>query len=206
MNLMKRKESDNVYTKYTYNLGYFEEYVLGDNSKFIQYEKGVKTTQIYTKNKTIEYREDNGKKLMCIRPLENENIEEYYEEDDYNDMEYNEEAYMPSLFEKTGFFNAISYGLKTKITTDNVDGKECYVITTSEGIEKEIQYVDKATNLIFKIVTTETSSKGEKLQETTTYEYSFGTVTAEDVKELESSEYTLLSEEEFDKYEYDIEE
>ena len=36
----------------------------------------------------------------------------------------------------------------------------------------------------------------------TTYEYSFGTVTQEDVAELDASEFTLLSEKEFEDYQF----
>lgn len=89
----------------------------------------------------------------------------------------------------------IQLARSTKISSQTVDGKACYVLTQKEktgyptwlfpeGCESVTFYVEKATGLPIKRVV----QNLDKTQDVMTFEYSFDTVTDEDLKALEGYE------------------
>ena len=91
--------------------------------------------------------------------------------------------------------------IKSKIETIELDGKECYMISNIfENEESKLRwYVDKDTGLLLKLV--QRGLVQEQYQSTyqatvIEYEYSFGTVTDEDMKEPDETEYTLIGNDE----------
>ena len=80
-----------------------------------------------------------------------------------------------------------------KITTGNVEGKECYIFNakvSEPGMKSEI-YIEKETGLVLQVIQILPSLQGEMEFYKEEYEYSFGTVTDEDMQELDATEYIL---------------
>lgn len=71
------------------------------------------------------------------------------------------------------------------ISTEIIDGKECYVI--KEGLLQYTYYVEKDTNLIVKTV----SNIGENIQ-ITNYEYFFEPITKESIDFPNLEEYYVI--------------
>lgn len=103
------------------------------------------------------------------------------------------------------YYNSItdlfSVSMKSKISTIELNGKECYMISNIfDNEESKLRwYVDKDTGLLLKVV--QRGLVQEQYQSTyqatvIEYEYSFGTVTDEDMKEPDETEYTLIGNDE----------
>lgn len=102
------------------------------------------------------------------------------------------------------YYNSIkdlfSISMKSKIETIKLDGKECYVISnTFDTEETKIEYyVDKDTGLWLKTIQrglVQEQSQSTYRATVIEYEYSFGTVTDEDMQEPDATEYTLIENE-----------
>ena len=170
--------------------GYFERYIFNGKGKIVTYynETQIKYTDILDPSKTISYLEDykNGKKLMCISPYEDES-------EDFSDDSQDEDSFS----KLSEFFETINIGLTTKISATSIDGVDCYKITPEGDLEgTSTIYADKSTYLPYKI---DINSDGKNI---TVFEYKYGVVTENDVKELNADEYELVSQEEFDSYNF----
>ena len=80
------------------------------------------------------------------------------------------------------------------IKTENVDGKECYALKYryigGSDAPDETFYVEKESGLVLKMVYVY-ENNGITKENILKYEYGFGTVTAEDMKEPNASEYVV---------------
>lgn len=88
---------------------------------------------------------------------------------------------------------------KHKFTTEELDGKECYVINgnnipnmmiEAEAIETKA-YIEKDTGILVQIKSV-VEENGNKEERTIKYEYSIGTVTDEDMKEPNMKDYKVV--------------
>lgn len=170
--------------------GYFERYIFNGKGKIVTYynETQIKYTDILEPSKTISYLEDykNGRKIMCISPYQ----------DDFEDSPEDSQG-EDNFSTISEFFEIINIGLTTKISSTNIDGIDCYKISPEGDLEgTSTMYVDKRTYLPYKI---DINSDGK---EVTVFEYKYGIVTENDVKELNADEYELVTQEEFDNYNF----
>ncbi len=101
-------------------------------------------------------------------------------------------AYSTNLPER--ILNAIV----TSIKTVEIDGKQCYELSSlfssnvlyQEGTVQNLMYIEKETGLPVKVIQ-KVNEDGEIIENTTKYQYSFGTVTDEDMQEPDNTQYTL---------------
>lgn len=91
--------------------------------------------------------------------------------------------------EDANFFTKIQNALSSRITTEEVNGKECYAIKAN-GENKGVIYVSKDDYTPVKIE--RYSSDGETVESSYTYEVQFDVVTEEDVAIPDLSGYTIL--------------
>lgn len=87
------------------------------------------------------------------------------------------------------FFTKLQNALSSRISMEEVDGKECYAIKAN-GENKGVIYVSKDDYTPVKIE--RYSSDGETLESSYTYEVQFDVVTEEDVAIPDLSGYTIL--------------
>ena len=174
------QQSDNVHIKELVyndsNLQFIHENYYKDNDlrKYVltNPEADIKVTQYFYQNEIKQFIEEPEGKRLIIESREN-NIEAP------TLMNY---FYIDSLINR--FFMSMDY----KITTGEVNGKECYVFTKEyanpEKIEKKKK---KDTGLVLQDVQIESTEEVYRTQ----YEYSFGTVTDEDMQEPDATQYRL---------------
>ena len=177
------QKSDNVYIKtLQYDssnklLATIEYYYKdGDIKKYIMTnpEADIKFTEYFYPNESKLFIEEPKGKTLSIESRE----EDVYT---YPLMNF---FYYDSLKE------SFMIGLGYDITTGDINGKECYIFNrkyTEQEKKLEI-YIEKDTGLVLKTI--QTSATGEE-EYTIQYEYSFGTVTDEDMQEPDATEYTL---------------
>ena len=92
-----------------------------------------------------------------------------------------------------GVMEKISFIITSKISTQNEEDKECYVISNNnnpnsfkpEGRKDLEVYIEKETGLPIKSI--ETYDDGQEI--ITTYEYAFDIVTDDDVQPLDNSKF-----------------
>ena len=176
------QQSDNVYIKALMyndsNLQFtYENYYKDDDLKkyvMTNPEADIKVTQYFYQNEIKQFIEEPEGKRLIIEPRENNigvpPLMNYF----YNDS-----------FIGT-FFMSMDY----KITTGDVNGKECYVFSrTYAKPETKIDiYIEKDTGLVLQSAQIGLTEEDIAL---TQYEYSFGTVTDEDMQEPDATEYML---------------
>lgn len=88
---------------------------------------------------------------------------------------------------------------KNKITTEDLNGKKCYVITGKDipnimidsNATKTMVYIEKDTGIILQ-VTSVIEEDGSKKEKSIKYDYNIGTVTDEDMKEPDTKDYKLV--------------
>ena len=176
------QQSDNVYIKaLMYNdsnlqFTYENYYKDGDLKKYVMtnLEADIKVTQYVYPNEIKEFIEEPEGKRLNIEPRKNAALPAL--------MNY---FYNDSLIGT--FFMSMDY----KITTGDVNGKECYVFSR-KYVKPETKidiYIEKDTGLVLQSAQIE-PTKGDI--DLTQYEYSFGTVTDEDIQEPDVTEYTLI--------------
>ena len=137
-------------------------------------EADIKVTQYVYPNEIKEFIEEPEGKRLNIEPRKNAELPAL--------MNY---FYNDSLIGT--FFMSMDY----KITTGDVNGKECYVFSR-KYVKPETKidiYIEKDTGLVLQSAQIE-PTKGDI--DLTQYEYSFGTVTDEDIQEPDVTEYTLI--------------
>ena len=179
------QKSDNVYIKtLQYDsstlLATFEYYYKdGDIKKYVMTnpEADIKFTEYFYPNESKSFIEEPKGKTLSI-----ESREDVYT---YPLMNF---FYYDSLKE------SFMIGLGYDITTGDINGKECYIFNRrySEQETKLEIYIEKDTGLVLQTIQT-SATGGEEY--TIQYEYSFGTVTDEDMQEPDATEYTLIENE-----------
>ena len=181
---------ENIYQKVTL-IGQDEE------TSFERYykdgvEKTVSTNKLWTKSiefidkdvhKNYIIYKDGSKALIISKNSPNANGEVVYNKD--------LTTYVAYYTKDTVLIGKIATAMNTKIDTEIVDGKECYVLNlVAEHSEDLTYYIEKDTGLTLKIVH-KYEVDGIKRENIQKFEYSFGTVTAEDMKEPDASEYVV---------------
>ena len=154
----------------------YENYYKDNMTKYVltNLEADIKVTQYVYPNEIKEFIEEPEGKRLNIEPRKNAELPAL--------MNY---FYNDSLIGT--FFMSMDY----KITTGDVNGKECYVFSR-KYVKPETKidiYIEKDTGLVLQSAQIE-PTKGDI--DLTQYEYSFGTVTDEDIQEPDVTEYTLI--------------
>ena len=186
---ISNQKSDNMYTKISHYSSTtspltFECYYKDDIVKVITTTSGLGATT------TTEYRYPDQSRIFTDAP----------DGKTLTILDAPEDGYV-SPIPTDLYYNSItdlfSVSMKSKISTIELDGKECYMISNIfDNEESKLRwYVDKDTGLLLKVV--QRGLAQEQYQSTyqatvIEYEYSFGTVTDEDMKEPDETEYTLI--------------
>ena len=185
--LQEYQQQNNIYSKTT-----FDSQVDTDMSKVkefeIYYKDGVEKdviTSADNNTKIIQYVYNDKSRIYSEK---NGNVEFESENDDggSNHLILSSATSSDNLFDL--FYNSIV----TSIKTENLNGTDCYVLTSKHNSSwvynencKEIQvYVEKETGLI-KQVKNILEVDGLEKEDIRTSEYSFGTVTDADITEPE---------------------
>ena len=154
-----------------------------------------KTVQITYPNERKLFIEYEGKKEVYISnetaPVRGAHIEDKV---DYSTSVIINFGYSISLPER------ILNSIVTSIKTVEVDGKECYELSSlhnssmlySEGTKEMQAYVEKETGLPVKTVEL-IEKDGKTIENVVTYEYKFDVVTAEDMQEPDINQYEVKS-------------
>lgn len=186
----KQIANTNVAVKNDNETNYIESYRKGDITKYVVHRKNdtsTTLTQITTPTKRLLYTDNNGTKRMYMYPGDGEN--EFFNEN---------QNIIPNYARTVTWFEKLLMSMTTRITSQNLDGKEYYVLSgfgnpnyiyDENTISLEI-YIEKETGLTQKVVESIKKDK-DIVQKLITYEYEFNHVTDEDVAELDSSEYVL---------------
>lgn len=166
-----------------------------------------KINEVYCKDNqsltTITTNESGAKKLTKYSDGEKANI--YIDANDDNVALLNNEASAAPNYagiynslETKGLWDFILNILKTRITTANVNGKQCYkiddfyspnILIAGEG-ERTI-YIDKETGLLVRTFGGTIKNNNGTFTIVNDYQYEFGTVTDEDLKEPNLANYTI---------------
>ena len=174
------QQSDNVYIKVLEyddsNLQLtYENYYKDNMIKYVMtnLDADIKVTQYFYPNEIKEFIEEPEGKRLIIEPRE-------------NDIE------LPPLinyFYNDSFIATFEMSMYYKITTSDVNGKECYVFSRTYAKTKMDIYIEKDTGLVLQSAQIGSTEGDIAL---TQYEYSFGTVTDEDMQEPDATEYRLI--------------
>lgn len=180
------------------------EKVIQQNAKnniYVKFQTANINEEIYKKDnivKTILEDKENQKKVtkitngttrMQYTESATENTLSTYEDTtNYGDVISN---YVSTNI--LGVMEKISFIITSKISTQNEEDKECYVISNNnnpnsfkpEGIKDLAVYIEKETGLPIKSI--ETYDDGQEI--ITTYEYAFDIVTDDDVQPLDNSKF-----------------
>lgn len=180
------------------------EKVIQQNAKnniYVKFQTANINEEIYKKDnivKTILEDKENQKKVtkitngttrMQYTESATENTLSTYEDTtNYGDVISN---YVSTNI--LGVMEKISFIITSKISTQNEEDKECYVISNNnnpnsfkpEGRKDLAVYIEKETGLPIKSI--ETYDDGQEI--ITTYEYAFDIVTDDDVQPLDNSKF-----------------
>lgn len=166
-----------------------------------------KINEVYSKGNqlliTITSNGSGVKKLAKYSDGEKANI--YIDALEENVALLNNEAITPPNYsgiynsiETKGLWDFILNILKSRITTENVNGKECYKIDNFYSTNALIAgeggrtiYIDKQTGLLVRTFGGTISNKNGTFTIINDYQYEFGTVTDEDLKEPDLANYTI---------------
>lgn len=185
--LQEYQQQNNIYSKTT-----FESQVDVDSLKAksfeIYYKDGVEKgviTSADNNTKIIQYVYNDKSKIYSEK---NGNVEFESENDDG----WSNHLILSSATSSDNLFDLFYNSIVTSIKTENLDGTDCYVLTSRHNSSwiynencKEIQvYVEKETGLI-KQVKNILEVDGQEKEDIRTSEYSFGTVTDADIAEPE---------------------
>ena len=185
--LQEYQQQNNIYSKTT-----FESQVDTSMSKVknyeIYYKDGVEKdviTSADNNTKIIQYVYEDKVRIYSEK---NGNIE--FEKE--NDDGWTNRLILSSATSSDNLFDLFYNSIVTSIKTENLDGTDCYVLTSKYNSDwvydencKEIQvYVEKETGLV-KQVKNILEVDGQVKEDIRTAEYSFGTVTDADITEPE---------------------
>lgn len=186
------------------------EYSASTNYHMTEYVyEGIyyKINEVYCKDNqsltTITTNESGVKKIAKYSDGEKANI--YIDANDNNVALLNNEASAAPNYEgiynsleTKGLWDFILNIIKTRITTANVNGKQCYkvddfyspnVLIAGEG-ERTI-YIDKETGLLVRTFGGTIKNSNGTFTIVNDYQYEFGTVTDEDLKEPDLANYII---------------
>lgn len=180
------------------------EKVIQQNAKnniYVKFQTANINEEIYKKDnivKTILEDKENQKKVTKI--TNGTTRMQYTESATENTLSTYEDTtnygYVISNYVSTnilGVMEKISFIITSKISTQNEEDKECYVISNNnnpnsfkpEGRKDLAVYIEKETGLPIKSI--ETYDDGQEI--ITTYEYAFDIVTDDDVQPLDNSKF-----------------
>ena len=197
-------ENKNIYIKTSYNFENYkseiQRFIKDDVDKMVMEKTDkdgeiVKMMQITYPTQRKMFTESKDSKVMYVYEEEAAVRGAHLEMNDDVTMSYTtilNFGYSMSISER------IILAMITSIKTVNMDGKECYELSNvnnsnmlmDTGYVKMKAYVEKETGLPVKVIQ-ETKENGEIKQDITTYEYSFGKVTDEDMKEPDATQYKM---------------
>lgn len=185
----------------------FKTYEQNDENVYVktsQYDESslVETREYYCKDNieklTMENFEKNYRIVQYIYPdqskeftenMDGKTLEIQSEENKYSYISpIDNILYLDSL--EDTFLISTAY----KITTGNVDERECYVFSAQFGkseAKSEI-YIEKETGLVLQVIQELSTNKGNTEFYKMQYEYSFNTVSDEDMQEPDVTEYRLI--------------
>lgn len=185
--LQEYQQQNNIYSKTT-----FESQVDVDSLKAksfeIYYKDGVEKDVITSADNNTKIIQYVYKDKSRIYSEKNGNVE--FENE--NDSGWTNHLILSSATSSDNLFDLFYNSIVTSIKTENLDGTDCYVLTSRHNSSwiynencKEIQvYVEKETGLI-KQVKNILEVDGQEKEDIRTSEYSFGTVTDADIAEPE---------------------
>ena len=185
--LQEYQQQNNIYSKTT-----FDSQVDIDMSKVknfeIYYKDGVEKDVITSADNNTKIIQYVYKDKSRIYSEKNGNVE--FENE--NDSGWTNHLILWSATSSDNLFDLFYNSIVTSIKTENLDGTDCYVLTSRHNSSwiynencKEIQvYVEKETGLI-KQVKNILEVDGQEKEDIRTSEYSFGTVTDADIAEPE---------------------
>lgn len=182
------QKMDNIYSKSSNDyssISTFEKYYKDGIEKDIITlpEKGSKAIQfIYPNERKVFIETPDAKNVSTS------------EEDNLN-------SYSPilvSFIDEITFSELLLTSLTSTICTDTLNGKECYVISNNcnpnflyeQNAVSMKMYIEKDTGLTIRMIQV-VKENNEKSLKTVNYEYSFGNVTDEDMREPDILEYTV---------------
>ena len=185
--LQEYQQQNNIYSKTT-----FESQVDVDSLKAksfeIYYKDGVEKDVITSADNNTKIIQYVYKDKSRIYSEKNGNVK--FENE--NDSGWTNHLILSSATSSDNLFDLFYNSIVTSIKTENLDGTDCYVLTSRHNSSwiynencKEIQvYVEKETGLI-KQVKNILEVDGQEKEDIRTSEYSFGTVTDADITEPE---------------------
>ena len=194
--------NNNIYVKTTLDFSNYkaemERFIKDDVDKLVSERtdidgRKIKIMQITYPNERKIYTEvDNNKVLNIFEEpagVRGSHIE--------NNGSYSYTAIMNFAY-STNLYERIYNSLVTKIKSIEMDGKECYELSSlystnliyGGNTTNLLVYVEKDTGLPVKMIE-EVNENNEIVKNITTYEYSFGTVTDEDIKEPDNTQYKI---------------
>lgn len=187
--LEKYQNMDNIYARTAADhasITSYEKYYKDGVEKDVIWsaEKNVKFIQYTYKDQRKLFQEMEDKKTLNVYKESNENVSS---------------PILVNYIMSVDLMGNLINSLTSKITTENVDGKECYVLENkynpnflydANATNLKV-YIEKETGLTTKVVEFITTD-GVKSQKTINYDYSFGTVTDEDMSEPDASLYELI--------------
>ena len=176
---------------------HIERYIKDDVDKLVMERTNIdgntsKLMQFIYPEKRILYIEQNGEKTKNV-----------YEEEAPVRSSVLKEGMTSSYTTISNYTLGLAFSpavIFSSIHTVEMDGKECYEISTMynpnyiyDENSKDLKiYIEKDTGLPVKVVET-IEENGEKIQNTIAYEYAFDCVTDEDIAEPEDRSYNLIT-------------
>ncbi len=183
------EKNNNIYSKVDSEVSTIENFILGDNSKLIMKFKDKPITQVQIKTG------NDYENYMFYEVVNKVSINN-------NSSDYINRPKVDNLIETFGFFDKIIKSITFKISTENIDGKEYYVIENKENnkyvllndIERSKAYIDKETGLPFKLVNKGKSNDldSEVKEYTISYTYNTDVVTDSDLSKPNIEKYELM--------------
>lgn len=184
---MKYEKMDNIYVKTTFSAQegaksekYFKNGVEKSTGSSTEYwDKSVQFRYRDMTKTYIDYK-DGSKALIINHNYINPDVQTYQQKLIFG-------YYFGDYTSLIGKFVTSTI---TSIKTGVVDGKECYILRNTQFEDPFTYYVEKDTGLTIQTLHTY-QENGITKQNINRYEYSFGTVTDEDMKEPDASGYVV---------------
>lgn len=179
---------ENIYTKVVSESAEVEKFIKNDIEKVVMKKKDNTVT-------IIQVTEQHERRFYTIAG-EQKILRRFKEEK--NPMS----SKVVSFVDTTTWLETLRDSVVSKIYTEKVDGQDCYVIDSlkntnaiySNGAISLKIYLNKETGLAVKTIETVKKEDGTTEEWVTTYEQKFDVVTDDDMKEPDTSEFTIQEE------------
>lgn len=176
---------ENIYSKVVSESAEVEKFIKNDVEKIVMKKKDNTVT-------IIQVIEQHERRLYTIA---GEQKILHRSKEEKNPMS----SKVVSFVDTTTWLELLRDSIVSKIYTEKVDGKDCYVIDSlkntnaiySEGTITLKMYLNKETGLAVKVVETIKNENGSTKENITTYNQKFDIVTDEDMKEPNIEEFTI---------------